>query len=59
MTKSNLATKKDPEYLKVDLKKKELKLIALETEVKVLGELKDMREEFDTHRFKTLEIVNI
>ncbi|MFC1625501.1 hypothetical protein ACFL1Q_00465 [Patescibacteria group bacterium] len=55
MTKSDLATKKDLKVLREDIKK-EVKSIVLETEVKVLGELKEMREEFDAHQFSHIRI---
>lgn len=58
MVKNNYATKGDIRFLKEDLKtlKKDLKSFILESEVKILGELKDMREEFDTHQFSHIRI---
>jgi septin family protein len=46
MAKSNNATKSDLEVLK-----KEIKTAITESEIKVLGELQDMREEFSIHQF--------
>ena len=47
MTKSTGATKSDIKALKKDI---------LEMKVEILGELKDMREEFDAHQFSHVRI---
>lgn len=47
MAKNNSATKSDIQALKKDI---------LEMKVEVLGELKDMREEFSTHQFSHIRI---
>lgn len=47
MAKNNHATKSD-------IKRLENKI--LNSEVKILGELKDMREEFSTHQFSHMRI---
>jgi hypothetical protein len=47
MTKNTGATKSDIKALKKDI---------LEMKVEILGELKDMREEFDAHQFSHIRI---
>jgi hypothetical protein len=51
MAKNNYSTKND---LKAAVKKLESKII--ESEVKILSELKNIREEFDTHQFSHMRI---
>lgn len=51
MAKNNLATKDDIKNLKDDIESR-----ILESEVKVLGELKDFREDFATHQFSHMRI---
>ena len=47
MPKNSSATKSDIDTLKKDI---------LEMKVEILGELKDMREEFDVHQFSHVRI---
>ena len=54
MAKNGYATKADIGDVKSVLK--DLKSKILESEVKILGELKDMREEFDVHQFSHVRI---
>lgn len=54
MTKNNYATRGDVEAVKKAVKKVESRI--LESEIKILGELKDMREEFSTHQFSHIRI---
>lgn len=49
MAKDNYATKSDIHALKSDIQA--LKKDVLEMKVAVIGEIKNMREEFDTHQF--------
>lgn len=55
MAKNSYAAKSDIKRLENHITKVVEKRI-LESEVKILGELKDMREEFDTHQFFHMRI---
>lgn len=54
MVKNGHATKSDIKILKSDIKNLEMRI--LESKVKILGELKDMREDFATHQFSHMRI---
>ena len=61
MAKNNSATKSDIRAVKSDIRavKSDVKALGkdvLEMKVEILGELKDMREEFDTHQFSHIRI---
>ena len=49
MAKNNIATKTDIDRLENQIKKLDSRM--LDTEVKILGELKDMREDSAAHQF--------
>lgn len=54
MSSNNLATKSDIKKLESDIKKLDGRI--LDSEVKILGELKGMREEFSTHSFSHVRL---
>ena len=55
MAKNHYATKADLEE-SLENTKKEIKTAILESEIKVLGELQDIREEFAVHQFSHARI---